>query len=562
MMPRSLCATLLRPRTRGLEPLARNNLPQVLISPPSSTSGIVEPSPGRGVRWPRWRDPRYGRSFASSTEAERPPIHHTSAPAPDLPPNFLFDLRSAIPGMPISTNRYDLDTHGKGESYHPSVPPRAVLSPRSTDEVAEIVKRCAADGVPVIPYGSGTSLEGHVAAVRGGVCLDLTSLDEIRLPADGPPEDAHVQVGAGVTRRALNQALRHTGLQFMVDPGADATLGGMAACGASGTAAVKYGTMRENVLGMEVVLPDGTAAKCGTDAIKSSAGYDLTSLMIGSEGTLGVITEVTVRLHPVPNHIVAAVCSFGGLHGAAEAVAAMRMCGVDLERCELLDGASIGAFNAWRSGRGGDSEFLDGGTGSTMEEKPTLFLEFTGPSQAAVDEHVAMARSICADDCYGGSEFKFTDTEEERKRLWSARHSLYYATLALRPGASGAVVTDACTPLSKFADLITATAEDVKKYNVVGPCFGHAGDGNFHCILPLLESDPQDYIDRVHKVNENLIEKTIAVGGTCTGEHGVGYGKIKYLWKQYGKGGVEFMRLIKRGVDPRNIMNPEKVVYV
>jgi D-lactate dehydrogenase (cytochrome) len=340
----------------------------------------------------------------------------------------------------------------------------------------------------------------------------------------------------------------------MVDPGADASIGGMVACGASGTTAVKYGTMRENILGLECVLPDGTIAKCGTKALKSSAGYDLTSLMTGSEGTLGVITKVTVKLHPIPEHVIAAICEFDSLHEAAEAVVTMIMCSIPVERCELLDESSMDAFRRYAASSG------DGNFELGAENKPTLFLEFTGSSEAAVREQVTLTESICDD--FSGSNFEFKADETERKTLWKARHNLYYASLALRKGATDAVLTDACVPLSKFAEIITATAKDVKDFNLVGPCFGHAGDGNFHCILPIVEGDDDEYIAKVHKVNDNLIRRTIDVGGTCTGEHGIGYGKLKYLYRQYGEGGIKFMKEVKKGIDPNNIMNPGKVVVI
>ena len=470
-----------------------------------------------------------------------------------LPPTFLTSLQSDLPQLSISTNTYDLESHGKGESFHPTARPDAVLAPTNTQEVVTILNHCLEHHVPVIPFGVGTSLEGHVAAIEGGISLDMSQFTNIDLPTDGQLVDAHVKVGAGVTRLALNDALRHTGLQFMVDPGADATIGGMVACGASGTAAVKYGTMRDNVLGLECVLADGTVAQCGTNALKSSAGYDLVGLMTGSEGTLGVITSVTVRLHPIPNNVTAAVCCFETLHDAAEAVSTILMCGVPVERCELLDVSSIGAFNRYARSHGYE--------GGDMDLKPTLFLEFSGPSEAAVDEQVQMTQSICSDD-YGAADFRFTSNESERKHLWSARHKLYYASINSRPGAKSALVTDACVPLSKFADVVTATAEDVKTEDVVGFNFGHAGDGNFHCILPLCDDDNEDYLERVHRVNDNLIRRTIGAGGTCTGEHGIGYGKMKYLPKQYGEGGVEFMRKIKKAIDPTNIMNPGKIVKV
>ena len=477
----------------------------------------------------------------------------TAAHLHALPPTFLTNLQSDLPQLSISTNVYDLESHGKGESFHPTARPDAVLTPTNTQEVVTILNHCLEHKVPVIPFGVGTSLEGHVAAIEGGISLDMSQFINIDLPTDGQLADAYVKVGTGVTRLALNDALRHTGMQFMVDPGADATIGGMVACGASGTAAVKYGTMRDNVLGLECVLADGTVAQCGTNALKSSAGYDLVGLMTGSEGTLGVITSVTVKLHPIPANVTAAVCCFETLHDAAEAVSTILMCGVPVERCELLDVSSIGAFNRYAMSHGYE--------GGDMELKPTLFLEFSGPSEAAVDEQVQMTQSICSDD-YGAADFRFTSNESERKHLWSARHKLYYASINSRPGAKSALVTDACVPLSKFADLVTATAEDVKTEDVVGFNFGHAGDGNFHCILPLCEDDGKDYLERVHRVNDNLIQRTIEAGGTCTGEHGIGYGKMKYLPKQYGEGGVEFMRKIKKAIDPANIMNPGKIVEV
>jgi D-lactate dehydrogenase (cytochrome) len=319
--------------------------------------------------------------------------------------------------------------------------------------------------------------------------------------------------------------------------------------------------MRENILGVQCVLacePEHGAvvANCGTNALKSSAGYDLTSLMTGSEGTLGVITHVTVKLHPIPSYVTAAVCCFDDLHSAAEAVTTIRQYGIPLERCELLDTTSVQAFQQYQK----TGTIKHQPEHEQRDAKPTLFLEFTGASEVAVQEQVKAAEAICSDD-YGGSHFKFTSNEEERRELWKARHQLYYATLGLRKGTTGALLTDACVPLSKFADLIAATAEHVRELNVVGPCFGHAGDGNFHCILPLVDhEDSEDYLQRVHSVNETLIQRTLAAGGTCTGEHGVGSGKIKYLTQQYGPGAVQMMRRIKQSLDPLNILNPGKVV--
>ena len=305
-------------------------------------------------------------------------------------------------------------------------------------------------------------------------------------------------------------------------------------------------------------MTDGTIARCGTKAMKSSAGYDLTSLLNGSEGTLAVITRVTVKLHPIPDHVAAAICSFESIHDAAEAVVAIRTMGIPIQRCELLDSNSIAAFNQFStsSGGGGGADRI-----RCLEEKPTLFLEFTGLSSSSIQEQVSLAQSLCVDD-HGGSNFLFTAHEEERRSLWAARHKLYYASLALRPGSTNALLTDACVPLSKFADLITATVNDVKSFGVVGPCFGHAGDGNFHCILPFTDQDTHEYRQKLHLINERLIDRTIKAGGTCTGEHGVGYGKIKYLGRQFGQGGVMMMRKIKLALDPDNIMNPGKVVML
>ena len=327
----------------------------------------------------------------------------------------------------------------------------------------------------------------------------------------------------------------------------------MVATGASGTTTVRYGSTRENILALECVLasaPSAPIVQAGTRALKNSAGYDLLSLMCGAEGTLGVITSVSVRLHPIPQHVVAAVCIFDSLAHAAQAVAAIKLCEVPVSRCELLDATSVEAFNAYNH---------QAGQSSSREVKPTLFLEFQGSSEASLQEQVSMTEAICIED-HGGSSFEFASSEEDRKVLWSARHSLALAAVALRPGSTGAIITDACVPLSQFASLIQATVADVKQYDVVGPCFGHAGDGNLHCILPVKDDDPQDYLDRLEKVNENLIARTLQAGGTCTGEHGIGYGKMKYLERQYGPGAVHMMKAIKGALDPMNIMNPGKVV--
>jgi D-lactate dehydrogenase (cytochrome) len=462
-------------------------------------------------------------------------------------------LQEILPHVDFSENPYVLERHGRGESFHPTRRPDAVVTPSCVDDVVKIMSFCVRHRIPIVPFGAGTSVEGHVNCLSGGISLDMGLFQDIEIPdiTDSTAlPDPIAKVGAGVTRKTLTNALRHTGMQFVVDPGADATLGGMVATGASGTTAVRYGTMRENILEVECVLPDehATIVHAGTRALKNSAGYDLLSLLCGSEGTLGVITSVTVKLHPIPEHVVAAVCAFDSLKEAAQAVAALKLCEVPLVRCELLDATSVAAFNAYQK------DGLD-----HMEVKPTLFLEFQGATEESIQGQVKMTESICTED-YGGSDFNFTSGEEERKALWSARHNLYYASLNLRPGSKDAILTDACVPLSKFAELIEATARDVEEKGVVGPCFGHAADGNFHCILPVLEDDSEEYKQKLHEVNSNLIRRTLEVGGTCTGEHGVGYGKIKYLERQYGPGAVQMMKSIKTAIDKCNIMNPGKVV--
>ena len=349
----------------------------------------------------------------------------------------------------------------------------------------------------------------------------------------------------------INNNPRYTGMQFMVDPGANATIGGMVSTGASGTTTVKYGTMRENILALEVILPTPEAEimKCGTLAKKSSAGYDLVGLMCGSEGTLGVITSITVKLHPIPSFISSAVCTFDNIHSAAEAVMAIMQLGLSPTRCELLDKTAISAFNQY------SREVED------MPLVPHLFLEFSGASDASVLEQVNLTQSLLLND-YDATNFQLTKDEQEMKKLWLARHQLYYASLALRPGSNGAVITDACVPLSKLSQIIEETVRDVEESNVVGPCFGHAGDGNFHCILPVLDNDDSEYLNRVFDINDRIIRRSISAGGTCTGEHGIGFGKKKYLPLQFGAGAVKMMRTLKTAIDQNNIMNPGKIVDI
>lgn len=481
-------------------------------------------------------------------------------------------LEESLPHVETSYNRYERTRHGRGESYHPPVLPDVIMKPTCVDDVRAIVRYCYQHEIPLIPFGAGTSLEGHTQALQGGVSLDMTMMQSIQIPRaedndvddnnDGKHgedqqlcrqgEDPYAVVGPGVFRVQLNEALRHTGLTFMVDPGADASIGGMVSTGASGTASVKYGSMRDNILELECVIADeqATTVRAGTRALKNSAGYDLLSLLCGAEGTLGVITSITVKLHPVPEHVVAAICQFQTLYDAAAAISSIMRRGIPLSRGELLDEISVAAFNAYNHTKA-----------MPMDEKPTLFLEFQGFSDPSLQEIVTETQTICEEE-FGGSSFAFAANQQERKALWTARHSLYYATMALRAGATGAIVTDCCVPLSKFAYLIDETSKDVREQGVVGPCFGHAADGNLHCILPTREIEDDDYMAKLHKVNENLVSRTLALGGTCTGEHGVGYGKIKYLERQYGAGAVQMMKAIKQALDPKNIMNPGKVVIV
>ncbi|EGB10897.1 hypothetical protein AURANDRAFT_22169 [Aureococcus anophagefferens] len=453
-----------------------------------------------------------------------------------------------------STNASILARHGKDESHHACVPPDVVAFPASTAEVSALLRLCHERRTPVVPFGVGTSLEGHVQAPRGGLSIDVGAKMTAMLEENAGDMDCRAEAGA--TRKAVNAALRHTGLEFMVDPGADATVGGMAACGASGTTAVRYGTMRDAVLGLTVVLADGTVLETGGRARKSSAGYDLTRLFIGSEGTLGVITEVALALHPAPSHVSAATVRFETLAAAVEAVEGLRLHGVPVARCELLDATTLAAFNAYNAGVAGFSP---------QPLAPSLFLEFHGMS-AARDTHLRLAANVeeqadvaraVAEDC-GGSDFAWSADEGERNRLWAARHSTYYASLALKQDGR-AVVTDACVPLSALADVVERTAADVAAAGVVGPIFGHAGDGNFHCILVYNDDDDADYLARLHGVNAKLVARAIDAGGTCTGEHGVGAGKKAYVLQERGPAAVGAMRAVKAALDPRGIMNPGKI---
>ena len=428
--------------------------------------------------------------------------------------------------------------HGHGEGLADAALPDVVVFPRSNDEVAAIVRLCDAARVPVIAFGVGTSLEGHVAALYGGVCLDLSQMNRVLVVN---AEDLDCRVQAGVTREQLNAELKGTGLFFPIDPGANATLGGMASTRASGTNAVRYGTMRENVMGLTVVAADGRLVHTGGRARKSSAGYDLTRLFVGAEGTLGVITEIQLRLYGVPEAISAAVCQFADLAGAVNTVIAAMQTGIPMARIELLDEVQMGACIRYSK--------LEG-----FKSLPTLFFEFHG-SEAGVREQADAMRAIS--DEFGGSEFRWATQAEDRSRLWKARHAAYYAALALEPGTTS-LATDACVPISKLAECILATRADIEKSGLTVAIVGHVGDGNFHLIVLYHAADP-DERRRADDLAHAVSLRAINMGGTCTGEHGIGWHKLDLLRHEHGDA-VDLMRSIKRALDPHGIMNPGKTV--
>ncbi|MBF0335354.1 MAG: FAD-binding protein [Alphaproteobacteria bacterium] len=450
----------------------------------------------------------------------------------------LIEALRALLGERFSTATAVRDQHGRDESWHTPEPPDAVAFAESTEEVAAIVRLCAASGVPVIPFGTGTSLEGHVMARKGGVTIDLMRMNRV---LEVRPQDMDVTVQAGVTRKQLNEWVRDTGLFFPVDPGADASLGGMAATRASGTSAVRYGTMRENVLNMTVVLADGQIIRTARRARKSAAGYDLTRLMVGSEGTLGVITEVTLRLHGIPEAVSAAVCAFPDLVAAVDTVIATIQAGVPVARIELLDSVMMGAVNAHAK--------LD------YPVRPTLFFEFHG-SASGVAEQAATVEALAGE--MGGLGFQWATRPEDRTRLWQARHEALWAGLALRPGAK-AWTTDVCVPISALADCIDQTRKDADALPFPSGIVGHVGDGNFHVLYMIDPADPAE-VKLVEEANHRLVARALEMDGTCTGEHGVGYGKMRFLDAEHGPA-MAAMRAVKAALDPKGIMNPGKIVW-
>ena len=440
-------------------------------------------------------------------------------------------------GERFSTATALRERHGQDESWHAPAAPDAVVFPQSVDEVAAIARTCTEHRTPMIPFGVGTSLEGHVAALHGGVCLDLSRMNRVLEVNDA---DLDARVEAGVTRKQLNAHIKDTGLFFPVDPGADATLGGMAATRASGTTAVRYGTMRENVLGLTVVLADGRVIHTGGRARKSSTGYDLTHLFVGSEGTLGVIAELSVRLHGVPQAMSAAVCPFPSLKAAVDTVILTIQSAIPVARIELLDELQMRGINNYSK--------------LSYPEVPTLFFEFHG-TEGAVAEQARMVGELARDQ--GAEDFRWATLTEDRNRLWQARHDAYYGGLSLRPGSRG-YVTDVCVPISRLTECVLGAKQDIERSGLIAPIVGHVGDGNFHLVILVDPNDPGE-IARAGALNSKIVGRALAMGGTCSGEHGVGYGKLGFLDAEHGEA-LAVMRSLKAALDPHDLMNPGKLV--
>jgi len=447
-------------------------------------------------------------------------------------------LRKAL-GDKFSASDAVRSLHGQNESYFDPTPPDAVVFPETTADVVEAVKICAAHGCPIVPWGTGTSLEGHALAIRGGISLDFSNMTRV---IEVHEADLDIVVQPGITREDVNIHLRDRGLFFPVDPGANASIGGMAATRASGTTAVRYGTMRENVLALEVVLADGRVIRTGARARKSSAGYDLTKLFVGSEGTLGIITELTLRLQGIPEATSAAICRFDAIDGAVNTVIQTIQMGIPIARMEFVDDVTARGFN--------------GHFGTELPEAPHLFLEFHG-TDAGVKEQAEIVGEIASEN--GGTGFDWSARPEDRTKLWSMRHNAYYAQKNLRPGAR-AVTTDVCVPISRLAEIITETRADIDDSGLIGPLLGHVGDGNFHSCL-LVDPGDEAQLQTAKDLANRMAERALAMGGTVTGEHGVGMGKMKYMQAEHGDAWA-VMADLKRTLDPGNILNPGKVVQV
>ena len=448
-----------------------------------------------------------------------------------VPPAMLDALKARF-GERCSTAAAVREQHGRDESPIDAPPPEAVVFCETTEEVAEVVRLADRHAAPVIPFGVGSSLEGHLLAVQGGVSIDLNRMNGI---LSVHPEDLTVTVQAGVTRNQLNNEIRHTGLFFPIDPGADASIGGMSATRASGTNAVRYGTMRENVLGLTVVTAQGEVIHTGTRARKSSAGYDLTRLMVGSEGTLGVMTEITLKLYPLPEAMSAATCTFPSIDAAVRTTIQLIQLGVPIARCELLDRHAVRAVNRHDK--------------LQLTEAPMLLMEFHG-SPAGVAEQAATVQEIASE--HGGAGFQWATTPEDRSKLWAARHRAYFAGLQMKPGCR-TVTTDTCVPISRLAESVTMASEAAEAAGLMHYIVGHVGDGNFHIAYLVDPNIPAE------RLNRELVLRALAMDGTCSGEHGIGLHKMDFLVTEAGAGAIDLMRTIKRALDPKNIMNPGKI---
>ncbi|MCZ4330089.1 FAD-binding oxidoreductase [Castellaniella denitrificans] len=462
---------------------------------------------------------------------------HIVQQARPLPDGFLAALRGRF-GERCSTAQAVCAHHGRDESPYPTMPPDAVVFAQDVEEVAWVARHCHDHGIALIPYGAGSSLEGHLLAVQGGVCLDLSGMNRI---VDIHAEDFTATVQAGVTRKQLNESLRETGLFFPIDPGADASLGGMAATRASGTNAVRYGTMRENVMSLKVVTADGRVIETANRARKSSAGYDLTRLFVGSEGTLGIIVEVTVRLYPQPEAVSAAICNFPDLDAAVGSVIEVIQTGVPVARIEFMDAHAVRATNRYSH--------------LTLRESPLLLFEFHG-SPASVREQAETVQSIARE--HGGQDFAWAERPEDRSRLWTARHNAYFAGLQLRPGCRSST-TDVCVPISRLAECVGETARELDRASFPYTIVGHVGDGNFHVLMLLDPDDPGEWAES-EQLNQRLVARAIAMQGTCTGEHGVGLHKQAFMRAEHGQDALDVMAALKTALDPRNVLNPGKIL--
>lgn len=466
------------------------------------------------------------------------PLPHPGLARKPIPPAMLDALRARF-GERVSTSDAVRAHHGRDESAYDPMLPDAVVFAQTTEDVVAVARLCHEHAIPLIPFGAGSSLEGHLLAVAGGVTLDLSQMNRV---LSVHPEDLTVTVEPGVTRKQLNADIRDTGLFFPIDPGADASIGGMCATRASGTNAVRYGTMRENVLNLTVVTADGRVIKTANRARKSSAGYDLTRLFIGSEGTLGIITEITLRLYPQPEAVSAAVCAFPGMGDAVSAVIDTIQMGVPVARVEFVDALAIRAINRYDK--------------LSLPELPTLFFEFHG-SAHGVQEQAETVQAIAAE--HRGQGFEWATRPEDRSRLWNARHNAYFAFLQLKPGCR-AVTTDVCVPISRLADCVVETEQDLvaSPLKLPAPIVGHVGDGNFHVAL-LIDPDKPEELEEAERINRRIVARAIAMDGTCTGEHGVGLHKMDFLVAEHGDDAIDLMRSVKQALDPKHILNPGKI---